>query len=206
MNPAYQQKLDLTEQAVHGARNGARNGTMYGELAQNIQAEIDAQAESNEQEVIDVAGVSAPMPPSPPRPRPTKASIPVVPAVQQEKGQPLSEKLENFKSEALKKLAVFAFWKTAQVKTATKKGSGIGDRLKDVVLAVVLDLPRWVGTILPLVIALPVLKEQILVLYACSFSSVVIGLIFDRKSLTRNGAIAFATLKIVEEFIKTFLP
>lgn len=198
MNPNYQQTLNRTAQAVHGTRS--QPSLDWGELSNQTQAEIDGQ-----QQVIDVAGVSAPLPPSPPKPRPTKASTPVSPAVQQEKGQPLSEKLENFKAEALKKLAVFAFWKTAQAKTA-KKGSGIGDRLKELALRIVSDLPRWIGLILPALIAVPGLRAQILILYCMAMGLLICGYLCDRKSLTHNGVIALIALKLVEEFIKTFLP
>jgi len=81
-----------------------------------------------------------------------------------------------------------------------------GDRAKTIAPLLLSDSLRWVGVLLPTLIAFPGVKSQIPVLYFGVLPALAIaGYLSQKHWMTRNGVVGFFVLKGTEDFIKAFV-
>lgn len=85
-----------------------------------------------------------------------------------------------------------------------QKGEITFSRLKQLALMVFADGSRWVGVLLPLLIAFPGLKEKVLLVYCAAIALLVAGYVRTQANLIRHGVIGLIALKAIEDFLRLY--
>lgn len=179
MHASYNKVLEQTRQAVRTAADPPRqsNGQVWADLSS--QTDLDLQAASE----APVPRKSA-EPPSRP-PQPPKVAVEGASSGTSENG---ATKIQQAKEAVAASQEIAREW---------------GDRAAIIIPLLLSDGLKWVGALLPILMAAPWLKSQVPVLYCAVIALAIVGWVSKKDGLTRNGIVGLVALVFVQEFIKS---